>query len=158
VTIAAATVGEKLVARLRWGAPSPVPAPGDINQYPDACAVLFPLDGKAADLETMGSEKKPVCGWHWRAGSAETFVVTATGLGTVERLSNHSVEATAEWAGGEWYVTLSGPLGGSTPPAVRGATLPIGVAVWTGAGEERAGLKAHTPAWHALAIETEEKR
>ncbi|MFQ5381204.1 MAG: ethylbenzene dehydrogenase-related protein [Dehalococcoidia bacterium] len=156
VSVSAATVGERLLVRLRWETAAPVRAPADINQYPDACAVLFPLDGTKAEIDTMGSEEQPVCGWHWRAGSAEAFAVTAQGLGTVERLKGHDLEATGEWSGGAWHVTLAGPLGGSTPPISREAALPIGVAVWTGAGDERAGLKAHTPTWHSLSIGAEE--
>jgi len=30
--------------------------------------------------------------------------------------------------------------------------VPLGIAVWSGANSERAGLKAHTPAWLTLTL------
>jgi len=64
-----------------WAALRPSRRISDVNVYPDACAVIFPADGREAEFGTMGGPKHPVQGWHWRAGTDVPFVVTATGAG-----------------------------------------------------------------------------
>ncbi|HJP41257.1 MAG TPA: hypothetical protein QGF35_06075 [Dehalococcoidia bacterium] len=150
VNMAAAVVGDDLLVRLRWRAPDPKMNITDINVYPDACALLFPLDSKDADLGTMGSRQQPACGWHWRAGADSAFVITAQGLGSVARVADQGLEASAAWAGDEWHVLFRRPISDSHPAITAGASVPVGVAVWTGTLEERAGLKSHSPQWHKL--------
>ncbi|GAB4321372.1 MAG: hypothetical protein Kow0010_01690 [Dehalococcoidia bacterium] len=137
---------------LSWAAPDPRERIADNDVYADACAVLFPLDGREAELETMGDEAHPVTAWHWRAGADRPFMVVARGLGTVERLPEHPLRASAEWRAGTWRVVLARPLDGPGVPLAAGVAVPIGVAIWTGANQERAGLKAHTPVWHRLQL------
>jgi len=156
VNVAAAVAGGQLLVHLRWRAPDPRLSATDINVYPDGCALLFPQNGSKADLATMGSPSQPVCGWHFRAGAAAPFVVTAKGLGTVEREKTHQLQVTSEWAASEWRVLFSRPVKGDLPPVNPGAALPFAVAIWTGAAEERAGLKAHTPTWHRLVVDSAE--
>jgi DMSO reductase family type II enzyme heme b subunit len=91
VHVRAAAGSDGLALRLDWTAARPVRRIDDVNAYPDACAVLFPADGREADFGTMGSPEHPVRGWHWRAGSDPPFVVTATGIGTVERIDGQAV-------------------------------------------------------------------
>lgn len=156
VNVAAALVGNELLVHLRWRTPDPRLSATDINVYPDGCALLFPQNGSKADLATMGSPRQPVCAWHFRAGAAAPFVVTARGLGTVERENAHELRVTSEWAASEWRVLFSRSIAGDLPPIKAGVALPFAVAIWTGAAEERAGLKAHTPAWHHLLVESAE--
>ena len=87
-----------VAGRLGGGVLRPWRLISDINVYPDACAMLFPADGREAEFGTMGSPKHPVQGWHWRAGTDLPFAVTATGIGTVERAKEHPVQARARWA------------------------------------------------------------
>ena len=76
VRVAAGAGG--LALRLDWAASRPSRRISDVNVYPDACAVIFPADGREAEFGTMGSPKHPVQGWHWRSGTDVPFVVTAT--------------------------------------------------------------------------------
>lgn len=152
VRVQAALSGSDLFVRLRWAAGDPRPAITDNNVFPDACGVLFPLDGSNAELSTMGSEDWPVQAWHWRAGTADPFVVVARGLGTAERQATHAVTADASHNGEEWRVVFSRALDAKGVPLARGSAVPVGFAVWSGANNERAGLKAHSPEWVELRI------
>jgi DMSO reductase family type II enzyme heme b subunit len=145
VRVRAAAGGGSLAVRLDWAALRPSRLISDVNVYPDACAVLFPADGREAELGTMGSPNHPVQGWHWRAGTDLPFVVTATGIGTVERAKEHPVQARARWSEGRWQVVLAGPLGAEGMPLRKGSALPVAFAVWSGAARERAGLKSYSP-------------
>ena len=143
VRVAAGTGG--LALRLDWAALRPSRRISDVNVYPDACAVIFSADGRKADFSTMGSPKHPVRGWHWRAGTDVPFVVTATGIGSVERAAEHPVQARARWADGRWQVVLAGPIGADGIPLEEGSAMPVAFAVWSGAARERAGLKSYSP-------------
>lgn len=152
VHVAAAVDAHRLWLRLHWLAPDARPGITDNNVYADACAVLFPADGAGAELATMGDDARPVEGWHWRAGTEMPFVIEARGLGTVTRQPRHAVTAEAHWDAGEWTVVLSRPLTGEGVPLAGRSRVPIAVAVWMGARQERAGLKSHTPEWASLAL------
>jgi len=142
VQVRAASGGGGVAVRLDWTALRPSRLISDVNVYPDACAMLFPADGREAEFGTMGSAKHPVQGWHWRAGTDLPFVVTATGIGTVERAVEHPVRVRARWVEGRWQVVLAGPLGSGGIPLRKGSALPVAFAVWSGAARERAGLKS----------------
>jgi DMSO reductase family type II enzyme heme b subunit len=150
VCAAAGTGG--VAVRIEWGVLRPSRLISDVNVYPDACALLFPADGREAEFGTMGSPKHPVRGWHWRAGTDLPFAVTATGIGTVERAKEHPVQARARWAEGSWQVVLAGPLGAEGMPLAKGSGLPVAFAVWSGAARERAGLKSYSPQACALRL------
>jgi DMSO reductase family type II enzyme heme b subunit len=152
ITVQAIRKDDSLILRLQWDASQPKRSINDINAYADACAILFPADGKNADLETMGSPELPVIAWHWRAGTDLPFVVTARGIGTVERAAEHQVQASSRWSDGKWQVVLAGPLNSGEPSLAGGTDIPIAFAVWCGAATERAGLKAHSPEFHLLRI------
>lgn len=154
LAVAAAVADGALYLRLRWACPNPRPAITDNNVFADACAVMFPLDGLTAELATMGSPTAPVQAWHWRAGTAQPFVLTAEGLGTTTRLAHHPVTVAAEWARDAWSVVFRRALDGQGVPLWSGKTVPAAFAVWQGANEERAGLASHTPAWTELQIST----
>jgi DMSO reductase family type II enzyme heme b subunit len=149
---AAAGEGGGLAVRLEWTALRPSRSISDVNVYPDACAMLFPADGREAEFGTMGSPEHPVGGWHWRAGTELPFAVTATGIGTVERAKEHPVQARARWSEGSWQVVLAGPLGAKGLPLRKGSALPVAFAVWSGAARERGGVKSYTPQHCALRL------
>jgi len=150
VNVAAVVADDALFIRLRWDAAEACQSITDNNVYADACAVLFPADGKGAELATMGDEKRPVQAWHWRAGTVLPFVVTASGLGTAERAKSHPVSVGAAWEGGVWTVAFRRELGEKGVPLAAGGSVPIGLAVWQGANNERAGIKSHTADWLTL--------
>jgi DMSO reductase family type II enzyme heme b subunit len=145
VRVRAAAGSGGLAVRLDWAALRPSRLISDVNVYPDACAVIFPADGREAEFSTMGSRKHPVQGWHWRAGTDVPFVVTATGIGTVERAAEHPVQGRAQWSDGRWRVVLAGPLGAGGIPLRKGIAMPVAFAVWSGTARERAGLKSYSP-------------
>ena len=142
VVVKAAQSGGTLFVRLQWAAPDPRLKITDNDVYADACALLFPADGKDAEISTMGSIEKPVTTWYWRAGAEAPFAGSARGLGTVTREKQSAIKATGEWLAGQWQVVLSGPA-----PGTR-----VAVAVWSGAAGERAGIKSHTPSWTDLQV------
>lgn len=145
--------GAKAVAvRLQWAAPRPNRRISDINVYADACAVLFPADGVNLTHETMGSEKHPVQAWHWRAGTNDPFVITATGVGTAQREGKHGVVAAAGWNGGRWQVVFARALEDDGVSLAHGARVPVAFAVWSGAAGERAGLKSVSPLAQELVV------
>lgn len=151
VKVAAAVAGGVLHARLQWEALNPRPAITGNETYADACALLFPLDGESAELATMGDAERPVQGWHWRAGTHDPFVIHASGLGTVTRQPHQAeVSVEAEWSAGSWVVVFSRKFGAAGVPLRPGTEVPLGIAVWQGANEERAGLSSHTPDWIQL--------
>jgi len=145
VRVRAAAVSGGVAVRLEWAVLRPSRLISDVNVYPDACAVLFPADGREAEFGTMGSASHPVQGWHWRAGTDLPFAVRATGIGTVERAKEHPVQGRARWSEGCWQVVLAGPLGDGGMPLRKDRALPVAFAVWSGAARERAGLKSYSP-------------
>ncbi|MHC4494020.1 MAG: ethylbenzene dehydrogenase-related protein [Planctomycetota bacterium] len=134
-----------LAVRLEWPTARPQRLISDVNVYPDACAVIFPADGREAEFATMGSPEQPVRAWHWRAGTDVPFVVTAHGIGTVERVPEHPVRAQARWSDGCWQVVLARPLNAEGVPLRSGTPVPVAFAVWSGAARERAGIKSFSP-------------
>ncbi len=140
VAVKATTAGGTLYVRLQWDAPDPRQKITDNDVYADACALLFPADGKEAEISTMGSPEKPVTAWYWRAGAESPFLASATGLGTVTREKRTAIQASGEWLAGQWQVVFAGQAPGNR----------VAVAVWCGAAGERAGIKSHTPSWTDL--------
>ncbi|HEX6030421.1 MAG TPA: ethylbenzene dehydrogenase-related protein [Tepidiformaceae bacterium] len=152
VGVKAAVAGGALHIRLRWLAPEPRHAITDNDVFADACGVLFPLNGKDAELSTMGDEARPVEAWHWRAGTMEPFVLTAAGLGTTSRTAAHGVTVSAAWDKSQWSVAFRRALDAPGAPLSAGTSVPMGIAVWRGSLSERAGIKSHTPDWIALEL------
>lgn len=143
--VRAAAGPSAFAVRLDWAAARPARLISDVNVYPDACAVIFPANGRDAEFSTMGSAERPVRAWHWRAGTDAPFVVTATGIGTVQRAAEHEVQGRARWTDGRWQVVLARPLAADGVPLEKGSVMPVAFAVWSGAAGERAGLKSFSP-------------
>jgi DMSO reductase family type II enzyme heme b subunit len=158
VRVRAATGDGALAVRLDWSTVRPQRFISDLNVYPDACAVVFPADGREAEFQTMGSPERPVRAWHWRAGTDVPFVVTATGIGTVERAVEHPVQGRARWADGRWQVVLACSLDTDGLPLAEGAGLPVAFAVWSGTARERAGVKSFSSQPCELRLGSEEGR
>lgn len=150
VDVRALCTANHLALQLTWSQPEPAHAITDYNGYADACAVLFPDNGKEAELSTMGSDELPVAGWYWRAGAAEAFEITARGLGTVERSEQHQVRCVARWSDDRWQVVLIRELD-QTHPHLKGMLeVPVAFAVWCGNRAERAGIKSISPTFGRL--------
>lgn len=143
VNIAAARDGDNLYVRLDW-ADSEIPN----TEFPDAACVFFPASN-AATVETFGDDDSPVSIWHWQSNADCATALVGRGPGVFRPApapaANGDLRAAAQLAAGRWAIVLSG--------SVDSVNDRLGVAVWDGSNEERAGIGAVTPAWIPIEIE-----
>ena len=132
--VAAATDGERLYVRLEWA--DDAKANGEFG---DAAAAVLG-DG---EVKTLGSQERPVGLWYWQNGRSEALAIESRGPGVFKRTSPGTVTASAALEGGRWAVVLSGP-------ADAAKSGKVGVVVWNGTNEERAGLGAVSQGWLGL--------
>ena len=149
--------GEQIFFRLVWQDDSADTKIADINQFIDAAAVLFPIVADAP-LFGMGGKGKPVNAWFWRADWERPKNIAAEGMGSTQRRDDPALAATARHQRGRWDVIIARSLNGKCSPAGTvalrtGAATKIAFAIWQGANQERAGIKAFSPAWQDLQIE-----
>ncbi len=148
--------GTNIFFRLEWGNAAPSNEVSDINVFVDACGVLLPMRGDAL-ISTMGAPEQPVEAWRWRADQPDAALkVTATGLGSARRQGADSLQARSTWANGVRSVVLTRAFNPQSPvesaPLTPGAPAKVGIAVWEGANQERAGIKAFSGTWVDLTI------
>ncbi len=149
--------GEQIFFRLLWTDETEDMKIADINQFVDAAAVLFPLV-EDAPLLGMGTKGKPVNAWMWRADWERPKNVAAEGMGTTQRRDDPALGSQARHTRGRWDLVLTRSLNGTGSPEGTAALAPgtvtkIAFAVWQGANQERAGIKAFSPDWQELQIE-----
>ena len=157
VRVAALHNGKEIFFRLVWQDDSQDVKVADINQFVDAAAVLFPLF-EDAPLIGMGIKGKPVNAWFWRADWEQPKNVAAEGMGSTERRDDPALASRARHQRGRWDVIIARPLNGKSSPAGTvtlqpGTTTKVAFAIWQGANQERAGIKAFSPDWQELQIE-----
>jgi DMSO reductase family type II enzyme heme b subunit len=162
LSVRAAHNGERMYFRLSWADDTADDGIRDTDQFPDAAAVLFPVNGNAP-LQSMGSPKEPVNAWYWRADQEEPFNVTAQGTGTTRRGLDPELQAKGAYVNGAWNVVIRRRLDHAADAGrshsegrvnlMTGASGLIAFAVWQGASQERGGLKAVTLVWQPLEIE-----
>lgn len=135
--------GNDAAIRLQWRSEQKHPK--------DAVAVALPVRGRPA-LATMGAEHAPVHFLHWIAGQGGLRSVVATGIGTTREGPRFKTSVASSWEKGEWRVVVVRPLGsgGGIAPLFADAKTGIGFAVWEGANDERAGIKAFSIDWQEL--------
>lgn len=137
--------GTTLSVRLSWADPDDDSAPGDLDEFADGAAVMFPLVGGASAL-SMGSEGAPVNAWLWKADEAEPFDVVAQGYATSDRRAAEAsgLKANATHVDGHWVLVFQRPLvaEGDFVSFAGGEDIGIAFAVWEGANKERAGQKS----------------
>lgn len=134
------------VINLAWLCASPVDEiKSDTNRFADAAALLVPAQADTP-MMTMGYPTHPVEGMLWRPDWSAPVKIVAEGFGTVVR---HP--APAGWAArGSWENgARTARFEISNWPALA-AQKRLGVAIWQGAHQQRAGLKSVTPDWIAL--------
>ena len=157
--------GETLYLRLEWSSPTkgadgtPLPHPTEgPDAFPDSAAVMFPANGEAT-LETMGSDKAPVDVWRWAAGAPDTVEnLVASGIGTTRAPDGSSdLWAKAESDNGHRQVVFGRPVKPSGADGLTtfapGDSAQVAFAIWTGANQERAGIKSISPIWINLTLE-----
>jgi DMSO reductase family type II enzyme heme b subunit len=155
VMVRAAHNGERLYFNLSWADETRDRAIGDTNQFADAAAVLFPVNGDAP-LQSMGSPQAPVNAWYWRADLEHPYSIAAQGTGTTRRDQDPELAARGSHQSGAWSIVIRRRLSSAQPESVSlalGASGKVGFAVWQGSNEERGGLKAVTMDWEQLEIE-----
>jgi DMSO reductase family type II enzyme heme b subunit len=146
LSVQAAHNRQTLFFRLEWSDPTHNPDYGDGSVFPDAAAVLFPMNGEAP-LQRMGSPAAGIVAWYWRANHPDCGeALTFHGFATEERLPAPLVLNSASWAEGRWHVVIGAPL-----PTVLADK--VAFAVWEGSNQERAGLHSHSPEWSEFIVE-----
>jgi DMSO reductase family type II enzyme heme b subunit len=152
--VRAAHNSKDIAFRLEWADETQDTDHGDGSAFPDGAGILFPLNGNAP-LERMGSPEAPVNAWYWRANADEEAQnLIAKGPGTVEQAAKSALLARARWADGRWEVVLARPLAGKDGGVKLspGESTNVAFAVWEGASQERAGIKAFSKQWRELEI------
>jgi len=129
--VAAASDGSKLYVRVEWADDA---KPN--TEFQDAVGAVLG-DGS---LATLGDANSPLTLWYWENGRG-ALNLTAKGPGIFSK-AGAGVTGTGANGNGKWAAVLSGPAS-----AAKGK---LGVAVWNGSNEERAGLAAVSRAWLAL--------
>ena len=164
VEVAAAAQGDRLFVRLEW-ADSEIPN----TEFLDGAGVFFPDPDDEESPEGIGSRAAPVRLWAWRdrmpvqqalpaarellasgPGVFHPYPVTSSdgdeGVQAGGGSSSTGVAAMSARSDGRWAVVLSGELS-----AARSGRM--GVVVWDGSNEERAGIGAVTQAWVPLVVD-----
>ncbi len=134
--VAAASDGARLYVRVEWkddGAAN--------GEFQDAAGAMFPLSGGGA-VGSMGSADSPVGLWFWEDGRPQALDIVSSGPGVFKRQEG-DVAGAGSLSDGVWSVVLSGPASASSAGG-------LGVAIWNGSNDERAGLAAVSREWVTL--------
>ena len=129
--------GEQLFVRLEWQDDESPNA-----EFADAAAILT---GRGDEIQSLGNEDTPVGMWYWASDREQSLSLVSSGPGVVRSNADVVTGASANLDGGRWAVVLSGPSSEVTDNQ-------IGVAIWNGSNDERAGLAAIS-GW--LSLDTE---
>lgn len=127
VSVAALCEDECLYVRLEWD-----DDPSANGEFADAAGLLL----GEGNLATLGSAEDPLELWYWAEDRGQPLALIAQGPGVFSRNPNIGLDAVASLDAGRWRVVLAGPLASLT------AHHRLGVAIWNGSNEERAGLAA----------------
>ena len=84
--------GKVVAVKVEWAVSEPAKTTEVPNQFADACAAMLPFVRNASFI-TMGSEREWVNMWLWRADGFGPFSVTASGLGTTQRIDDGILES-----------------------------------------------------------------
>lgn len=146
--------GDSIAALLQWQVKQPATSTRGADEFCDACTIMFPFV-KDAPI-TMGSDHEWVNMWLWRADDFGPFSITAAGIGTSERLKDHTLRARGHFTDGSWRVTFVRTMDPRQSrehvPLKPGMQWQVAVGLWEGSNQERAGLKSFSPSWTSLDI------
>lgn len=145
----------RLFIKLAWKDPTASTAIQDTDQFLDAAAVQFPVNGQVATTPFMGDATNAVNLWHWRA-DGRTLNLLAKGFGTSTPVPTEGLRSASVRTKDGWEVVLSRPLRAKPDEGadLQGRrTIPIGFAAWDGGNQERDGFKAVTMEWWQLALD-----
>ncbi len=159
VEVATARSGDRFLVRLEW-ADSDEPN----IEFPDGAGVFFPGSESDDPPSFLGTHTSPVRLWAWRdrlavqqaLPSAKELIATGPGVfqpatdnaqGAGAASATAGVTASSSLKDGRWTVVLSGDA------ATANAAGRMGVVVWDGSNEERAGIGSVTSEWLPLVVE-----
>lgn len=135
--LAAASDGQRLYLRVEWQDDA---TPN--SEFQDAVGAVFPTNGTGA-IATLGDAEKPVALWFWEHGRPSALRLISRGPGRFRKDDGDELSAVGTLKDGRWSVVFSGPAS----VAEKGK---IGLAVWNGSNDERAGLAAVSQEWLPL--------
>ena len=148
--------GKEVFFHLKWKSESNNLSIGDLDTFPDAVALLFPLkENVDTPIKEMGTKDNPTNSWYWRADfDNKPKNQVAQGLSTSLYTDSSSVFASSNWKNGEWTVVM-GRAFQVPEDAIKlaaGAKKQLGVAAWEGSAGERGGVKAFSKEWRELQL------
>lgn len=148
--------GKEVFFRISWKSKEKNLSIGDLDVFPDAVALLFPVkDGVDTPIKEMGKTDAPTNAWYWRADfDNKPKNQIAGGLSTSLYTEDSSIFANSSWKNGEWTVVMGRAFEVPEEAAkfIAGGKKPIGVAAWEGANGERGGVKAFSKEWRNLVL------
>jgi DMSO reductase family type II enzyme heme b subunit len=149
VKVASVHDGATWAIRLSWTGVAPAG-----KDFPDAMAVALPVSGTPA-LALMGAADAPIHILRWQADKDGVRSITATGIGQSGPGPELKSSAQAKAEGDTWHLVISRALGSGkgVAPLAAGKKTGIGLALWHGGNDERAGIKAFSIDWAELALD-----
>lgn len=148
VDVASVHDGHSLALHMTWEGVSPAG-----KDFPDALAVALPVRGEPV-LALMGGPDAPIHLLRWSANKEGVRAILSHGIGTTQPSPSIKCTAQAVAEGNTWHLVITRPLGTGKDiaPLVAGKPTRVGFAVWSGANDERAGIKAFSFDWTALVL------
>ena len=127
--------------------------PGQTD-FPDALAIALPVRNHPV-LALMGAKDAPIHYLRWSANKEGVLSLVATGIGLSAPGPEIKQTAQALADGPTWHVVITRALGTGKDiaPLAAGKKTGVGFALWRGANDERAGIKAFSIDWAELELE-----
>ena len=141
--------GETWALRATWTGSGP----GE-RDFPDALAIALPVRNNPV-LALMGAKDAPIHYLRWNAKEEGVLSLLATGIGLsvpgpdIKRTAQVMAEGTTL----RLVITRAMGTGKDIAPLAAGKSTGVGFALWRGANDERAGLKAFSIDWTELELE-----
>lgn len=141
--------GDMWALRATWQGSGP-----GTTDFPDALAIALPVRDHPV-LALMGSKEAPIHYLRWQANKEGALSLLATGIGQSQPGPELKRAAQAVADGATWHVVIARALGTGKDiaPLAPGKKTAVGFALWRGANDERAGLKAFSIDWNALELD-----
>ena len=147
--IASVHDGETWAVRATWKGSGP-----GVTDFPDAMAIALPVRNNPV-LALMGAKDAPIHYLRWSADKKEVLSLLATGIGL--SAPGPEIKRTAQVVtdGPIWQLVITRAMGvgKDIAPLTAGKKTGVGFALWRGANEERAGIKAFSIDWTELELE-----
>lgn len=148
--------GETWALRATWTGSSPGEreSADALSDFPDALAIALPVRNNPV-LALMGAKDAPIEYLRWSAKKEGVESRIATGIGQSEAGPEikRTAQAVTNGAVRQLVITRAMGTGKDIAPLAAGKKTGVGFAVWLGANDERAGIKAFSIDWTELDLE-----